>query len=166
LILTEQALLAKLQTGEDSFTQFKRHIHSDVQLSEEIVAFANSDGGYILIGIDEDKMGKGVLIGIENTKNLNNHISNASMEHCIPPVFPKMQTLLIDHKIVVVLYIEKGIQQPYRTKSGKYLMRSGADKRAVSQEELSRMLQGSGSFHVEELPIRGAIIEQALHSIA
>ena len=161
-LLTQQALSAKLQTGEDSFTQFKRQIDSELQLAEEMVAFANTDGGYILIGIGEDSNGQGMVVGVDNLKKLNNQISNASSEHCVPSVFPKMETLLVDEKRVVVLFIEKGIQQPYRTKSGKYLMRSGADKRAVSQEEMSRMLQSSGSFHIEELPIREANIETTL----
>jgi ATP-dependent DNA helicase RecG len=63
---------------------------------------------------------------------------------------------------VVAINVNEGNQKPYRTKSGKYLMRSGADKRSVSQEELSRMLQSSGSFHIEELAIRGATIEEQL----
>ncbi len=162
--ITEIELIQKMR-GEDSFTQYKKEINNAESLAEEMVAFANSDGGYILVGIDEDKQGKGVAFGISNIKNLNNHISNASSENCVPAIFPKTQSLIIENKDVVIIYIEKGKQCPYRTKSGKYLMRAGADKRAVSQEELSRMLQASGSFHVEELPVRGANVETALDMI-
>ena len=44
-------------------------------------------------------------------------------------------------------------------------MRAGADKRSVSQEELSRMFQASGTFHIEELAIRDAVIESELDRI-
>ncbi len=162
--ITEIELIQKMR-GEDSFTQYKKEINNAESLAEEMVAFANSDGGYILVGIDEDKQGKGVAAGISNIKNLNNHISNASSENCVPAIFPKTQSLIIENKDVVIIYIEKGKQCSYRTKSGKYLMRAGADKRAVSQEELSRMLQASGSFHIEELPVRGANVETALDMI-
>ncbi len=162
MLLTEEQIRIKLKKGEDSFTQFKRQVDNAQGIAEEMIAFANSNGGYILIGIDEDSNGKGVVTGVENTKALNNHISNASTEICVPPVYPTMQTILVDEKLVVVLFIEEGLQKPYRTKAGKYLMKAGADKRAISQEELSRMLQESRSFHTEELPLRDAFIETEL----
>ena len=162
MILHEEAVKIKLKKGEDSFTQFKRQADNAQSIAEEVVAFANSGGGYIFIGVDENNNGEGIITGVQNISALNNLISNASTEICVPPVYPVMQTLLMDEKKVVVLYIEEGLQKPYRTKSGKYLMKAGADKRAVSQEELSRMLQQGHSFHTEELPVRDAMIETAL----
>ena len=162
MILHEEAVKIKLKKGEDSFTQFKRQADNAQSIAEEMVAFANSGGGYIFIGVDENNNGEGIITGVQNISALNNLISNASTEICVPPVYPVMQTLLMDEKKVVVLYIEEGLQKPYRTKSGKYLMKAGADKRAVSQEELSRMLQQGHSFHTEELPVRDAMIETAL----
>ncbi|MEO7767190.1 MAG: RNA-binding domain-containing protein [Ferruginibacter sp.] len=162
MMLTEKDIRVKLKQGEDSFTQFKRQVDSAVGIAEEMIAFANSDGGYILIGVEENNKGEGIITGIQNTKMLNSFVSNASTEICVPPIYPKIQTLLIDDKTVVVLFIEEGLQKPYRSKSGKYLMKAGADKRAISQEELSRMLQESRFFHIEELPVRDAIIEIAL----
>ncbi len=159
--ISEADLLLKMR-GEDSFTQFKSEIKNAEGLAEEMVAFANGDGGYILVGVAEDKQGEGKAVGVENIKNLNNHISNASSENCVPAIFPKTQSIVIEDKYIVVIYIEEGNQKPYRTKTGKYLMRAGADKRMVSQEELARMLQGSGFFHVEELEVRGANIETEL----
>jgi predicted HTH transcriptional regulator len=158
-ILTETELLKKLRTGEDSFTQYKSEIKNVDSLAEEMVAFANGGGGYILVGIAEDETGRGKVVGVPNLKNLNNHISNASSENTVPAIIAKTESMVIDDKTVVIIRVEEGNQKPYRTKGGKYIVRSGADKRAVSQEELSRMLQASGSFHVEELAVRGANIE-------
>jgi ATP-dependent DNA helicase RecG len=166
MLLTEAALLQKIQTGEDSFTQFKREVNHVVSLAEEMVAFANTAGGVILIGVAESKTGTGEVVGVANTKDLNNLISNAATEICVPPIYPQVQNLLVDDKVVVAVHVAEGLQKPYRTKSGAYLMRAGGDKRAVSQEELSRMLQQSGSFHIEELPVRDALIDSTLDKSA
>lgn len=163
--ISETELRLMLRTGEDSFTQFKTEVKNAESLAEEMVAFANSGGGYILVGIAENAQGEGEVTGVSNLKLLNNHISNTASENCVPAIFPQVQTLLIEEKAVVVVKIEEGNQKPYRTKSGKYLMRAGADKRSVSQEELSRMFQASGTFHIEELAIRDAVIESELDRI-
>ena len=161
MLLSKEQFFSKLN-GEDSSTQYKLKVDHAVSLAEEMVAFANTVGGYILIGIRENKVGIAEIVGVENLKELNNLISNASTEICVPPITPIMQNITIDGKTVVVLHIEAGIQKPYRTKAGKYLMRAGADKRAISQEELTRMLQESASFHTEELPIRDTEIQKDL----
>ena len=163
--LTDTDLQRILRTGEDSFTQFKSEVKNAEGLAEEMVAFANSKGGYILVGIAEDQNGQGKVVGVNNLKSLNNHISNASTENCVPAVVPQMQTMLLEEKAVVVIYVAEGYQKPYRTKSGKYVMRAGADKRSVSQEELSRMFQASGMFHIEEVGIRDASIDGDLDRI-
>jgi len=163
--LTETELQLKLRTGEDSFTQFKSEIKNAESLAEEMVAFANSKGGYILVGIAENEKGEGEIVGVANLKSLNNHISNTSTENCVPAIFPQVQTLLLEEKAVVVIKIEEGNQKPYRTESGKYIMRAGADKRSVSQEGLSRMFQVGGAFHIEELGIRDANIDSELDRI-
>ncbi len=148
--LTETELLQKLRTGEDSFTQYKSEVKHTDSLAEEMV------------GIAEDETGRGKVVGVQNLKSLNNHISNASSENTVPAIIAKTESLVIDDKVVVVIQVEEGNQKPYRTKGGKYIVRSGADKRAVSQEELSRMFQASGNYHIEELAVRGAAIETEL----
>nr|HMU04588.1 putative DNA binding domain-containing protein [Saprospiraceae bacterium] len=113
---------------------------------------ANTDGGMIIVGVEEDKSGQAHIYGLENTRDINNHISNATTELCVPQIFVKTDSLIVDEKLVLVINVSKGIQKPYRTKSGKYLMRTGADKRAMSSEEILRSQTSSQSYLTEELP--------------
>lgn len=51
--LTEHDLFAQVSLGEDSSRQFKADIHNAESLAAEMAAFANSDGGTILIGVTD-----------------------------------------------------------------------------------------------------------------
>ena len=132
--------------------QFKRQIDHSVSLAEELVALANTQGGVIIVGVEEDRSGEAQIYGIENMRTINNHISNATSELSVPPIFVRTESVVADEKIVVIIHVASGIQKPYRTKSGKYLMRTGADKRAISSEELIRIQMSSPSYLTEELP--------------
>ena len=55
--MTPKELIDIIACGETSTVQFKRQVDSVKQLVEEIVAFANSKGGMLLLGI-EDKTGE------------------------------------------------------------------------------------------------------------
>ncbi|MDE0012087.1 MAG: ATP-binding protein [Candidatus Poribacteria bacterium] len=57
--LTE--LLEKIILGEDSTIEFKREVPHRDSLADEIAAFANTQGGMILIGIDDNRE----IVGIE-----------------------------------------------------------------------------------------------------
>lgn len=154
--MTEIELNLILRSGETTSVQFKRQIDNVTSLAEEMVAMANTDGGKILVGISENKEGLGVIFGIENMKELNNQISNASNQKCIPPIFVKTASIVINNKIVLVIDVPEGLQKPYKTNDGKYLLRTGSDKRQMSNEELLRMQTSIQSYLAEELPEFGS----------
>ena len=57
-----EELQKKIRCGETSRVQFKQQFTSQKQIAEEMVAFANSEGGDILFGI-EDKTGR--IVGLD-----------------------------------------------------------------------------------------------------
>ena len=59
----------------------------------------------------------------------------------------------------MVVYISKGISNPYMDKNGVIWVKSGADKRkATSREEIQRMYQNAGLIHGDEIPVDGMTI--------
>lgn len=76
----EQAeLLELIDKGEDSRTQFKKDIKNAIQLSQEMVAFSNTKGGFIIIGVDDS----GNVTGLDSSdiRRLNQLISNSANEN-------------------------------------------------------------------------------------
>ena len=140
--------------GEDSRLQFKEDIRNVDGLAAEMVAFSNSEGGRILLGVSD----AGELKGVARAEigRINQLISNAASQHVRSPISPISENIAVgSDRVVIVLTIPKGIDKPYFDRNGVIWLKSGADKRRVnSKEELRRLFQMSDQFHADELPTR------------
>ena len=67
---------------EDSRLQFKADVNNADALAAEMVAFANSEGGQIVIGVGDD--GKIVGLSRSSVERINQLISNAASQHVAP----------------------------------------------------------------------------------
>jgi len=142
-------LLERITNGEDSYTQFKEKIIKAKDLAKEFVAFSNAEGGIIIFGV-VDKTGEIVGLTKNEVQELGQLIGNTANENVKPPVHPLVQNLNIDGKRVVVVTINKGANKPYATSSGEYYIKSGADKKKISHEELRRLFAESKRIYADE----------------
>ena len=149
--------LAAIATGEDSTRQFKVDVRNVDSLASEMVAFANSDGGTIFIGVADDGSMPGLLP--KDVARINQLISNAASQHVRSPLTVQTENVqLSTGRIVIVLTVPKGIDKPYFDKNGVIWLKCGADKRRInSKEELRRLFQFSDQFHADELPTKAGI---------
>ncbi len=143
--------------SEDSRLQFKADVNNADALAAEMVAFANSDGGQIVIGVGDD--GKIVGLSRSSVERINQLISNAASQHVRSPIAPLTENVVVGKgRVVIVATIPKGIDKPYFDKNGVIWLKSGSDKRRVnSKEELRRLFQISDQFHADELPTKAGI---------
>lgn len=152
--MNELELLNRIAKGENLHTEFKTWPSkglSPENLASEIVAFANTDGGEIFLGIDDE----GQIIGIdEDIDNVTQFVDNVAYNNCEPPISVIQETVKTsDEKIVLVVHVPKGSQRPYKTKRGIYYIRTTSGKRQASREELLRLFQASTSLFADEIPI-------------
>lgn len=143
--------------GEDSATQFKAEITNAESLAAEMVAFANSEGGVILIGVADDGSMPG--LSLKDVARINQLISNAAGNLVRSPLAVRTENVALDSgRVVILLTVPKGIDKPYFDKNGVIWLKAGADKRRVnSKEELRRLFQMTDQFHADELPTRAGI---------
>ncbi|MBP5466778.1 MAG: putative DNA binding domain-containing protein [Clostridia bacterium] len=94
---------------ETEIIEFKREFVND--LNKEVIAFANTNGGEIFIGIDDD----GKVVGLNDIENVElqcvNHISNT-----IKPdisMFVKYERVIADSKEMLKITVNKGSMSPY-----------------------------------------------------
>ncbi|MEZ5534639.1 MAG: putative DNA binding domain-containing protein [Thiolinea sp.] len=147
--LTPRQIETILAQGEDSQHQFKRNFTNVDAFAAELAAFANANGGYIFIGVDDN----GSISGLsrEDIARLNQLLSNASSQHARPPIHPTTQNITLEQGIIMVVAVPEGLNKPYMDNQGRIWVKAGADKRHVTaREEIQRMFQETGLIYAEE----------------
>ena len=147
-------LIDLLSRGEDSRQQFKTDMNNPDALAAEIVAFSNTAGGRIFIGVNDDGSVRG-LSGADVAR-LNMLIANVASQVVRPAVNPLTENVPHPAGTVLVLSIAEGVNKPYMDKNGAIWVKNGSDKRrATSREELQRLFQQAGLVHADETPVAG-----------
>ncbi len=157
--MNKNKLIDIIASGENSYVQFKADFKSPNQLAAEIVAFANSNGGTILVGVNDD----GGITGLNamDIRRLNQLISNTASQLVHPPVNPITEQFRFDEEMVMVINIPAGISKPYMDNQGIIWVKSGSDKRKVTaREELQRMFQSEGLVYADEVPVPNSSIKE------
>ncbi len=150
-------LLAIIARGEDGKHQFKANLTNQNALAAEMVAFSNSDGGLILLGVSDN----GLIVGLttQDIARLNQLISNSASQSVRPPVNPQTENIALPEGLVIVVKIDKGISKPYMDNQGAIWVKNGSDKRKVTaREEIQRMFQSAGLVHADGVPVAGATV--------
>ena len=152
--MNKSALLALATRGEDSQTQFKLDVTNVDSLASELAAFANSDGGTLMLGVADS----GELVGHSpaDVARLNQLVSNAASQHVRSPLAVQTENVPVARtRVVIVVTVPKGLDKPYFDRHGVIWLKVGSDKRRVnSKEELRRLFQVSAQFHADELPTK------------
>ncbi len=149
-------LLELVQKGESSTVQFKERLEDAHKLSQELVAFSNTRGGAIVIGIN-DKTGAINGLSFDEIRESNNIIVGSSTNNVKPAIIVRSETVVVNSNNLVLLYIDEGLSKPYKDKNGAIWVKNGSDKRRVtSNEEIARLLQDSKVLFADEMPIQGA----------
>lgn len=148
-MLTTDQIQEKILAGESSGTEFKQvgfrgstlTAPKRDDLSDEIAAFANSSGGCILFGVDDDQ---GVS-GVENPQALVDFLIELTRDAIEPPVYsPCIACVFIlvgeDTKKPIV-YIEIAKSMWVHNSAGGYFYRHGNSKRPMTTGQLARLMQ-------------------------
>ena len=157
----------RIARGEGLHTEFKAWPIRPDDLAATIVAFANSDGGQLLLGVSDD----GRLEGLQRSEldQALQFVDNVSFNNCEPPVTVLQETTALDDRVIVAVNIPKGDARPCRTNRGVHYIRTSSGRRQASREELLRLLQASGSHFHDESPVMASsladIDRQALHDM-
>lgn len=150
-------LLAMVALGEDSRRQFKADVTNADSVAADLVAFSNSSGGMMLIGVADD----GTMPGLAPTdvRRINQIITNAATQHMRSPISPTTENVRIaGRRVVIVLTVSEGLDKPYFDRQGVIWIKTGSDRRRIqSKEELRRLFQMTEQFHADELPTKAGI---------
>lgn len=136
---------------ESKTTEFKREYTDDLKYA--VVAFANTDGGKIYVGINDD----GSVQGIGDVDKTMLRIANMIRDVVRPDVtmFTECGTEKIDGKNVIVVHIRRGTARPYYL-SGKGVrpegvyIRQGASSVPASETAILNMIRETSGDRYED----------------
>ncbi len=149
--LENAPLLELVEQGESQHTEFKRVVHSPKKIAKSIVAFANTEGGVILIGVDDDKR----ITGIHSEKEMLEIIHDALKWHVEPRI--EIETNIEEYKrrLVLLVFIPESDRKPHyhtaterdpdtlkQVTTKKVYTREGSHNKAASPDRVALMKSG------------------------
>ncbi len=139
-----------LKAGEGEDIEFKRSLSERKEILETICAFANTKGGTILIGVEDDGRIVGVDIGKLTIEKLVSSISS----EIEPMIFPSVEVLELKGKKVIRITVPEGQQKPYFYR-GRAYKRVGKVNKVMSKGEIERLIlsrmERKFSFELKEM---------------
>ena len=113
---------------------------------KSIIAFANTQGGKILIGVD-DKTHTIVGVDEESLFQTMDRIANAVSDSCYPQIVPDICPQTLDGKTIIVITVAPGANRPYYLKSkgketGTYIRISGTSRPAGPEKIKELEMEG------------------------
>ena len=148
----------QIKAGEVSGVQFKERILDKYDIACELVAFSNSHGGKLVVGI-KDKTGETNALSYSEVQETTNLLSDIASENVVPSILIKIHTVEVEDGNLVVAIVKEGLNKPYHDNKGIVWVKNGADKRKVfDNAELAEMMTDCGSFAPDEAGVRDATV--------
>ncbi|WP_107943688.1 RNA-binding domain-containing protein [Metasolibacillus fluoroglycofenilyticus] len=132
--------------------EFKRELTDAIK--REIIAFANTQGGELYIGVDDD----GTIIGLDNADKVLESITSMLHDGIQPDILVHtfLEIIELEDKEVVKISIARGARRPYHLKakgmkpSGVFI-RYGTSVTNASEENIRQMIIESDGINYETM---------------
>lgn len=164
-------LTDKIRLGEDSFLELKevRLSGTKVQaphkdgLADELAAFANSQGGVCLLGVDDARQIQG--IALEHLDVVETLVHQICMDSITPPLLLSITRLELPDatgQLQPILKLDVPRSLFVHRSPGGYLYRIGSAKREMTPDYLARLFQQRSQARIirfDEQPVPDAVLE-------
>jgi len=127
-----------LEEGEGYRIEFKESMTS---IDKELIAFANSSGGRIFLGITDNKKIKGVKI----TNKLKSQVQDIA-NNCQPPI----KIILGELENILIINVKEGEDKPSKCSSGFYT-RVGPNSQKLNRNEIIEFFKSEGLIRFDKL---------------
>lgn len=144
--LNEDWLFQVIKQGENSRVDFKRALflgdkekkRENQELAQNLAAFANSYGGFLLIGVSDEKEGKKV-VGFTSTDLILQRIVNICRDSVQTPLRPQFKVIYTPWGEVLVIYVEEGTGD-LSLVDGRVFIRVYNEVRQAVSEEITEII--------------------------
>ena len=148
---------AIIADGENAKIEFKRDDRNLLpeHLAREIAAFANMNGGMIVVGVEDD----GAVSGVTRN-NLQAWLMDTVIGRFIDPqIVPDYDEFVLNGKPIAIVTVPAGSAKPYAVRQQErtdYYIRLGDTVQRAGREQMARLFQSGGLVSVEKMPVQGS----------
>jgi ATP-dependent DNA helicase RecG len=122
--------------GESQTLEYKASF--DRTAVESLVAFANAEGGTVLVGMKNDGTPQGVTLGQETLNEWLGQIKSTTSPSLIPDLYPET----LDGRTLVAIHIDEFPVKPVSTR-GRYLKRAASSNHQLNTAEIANLYMQS-----------------------
>lgn len=160
MLRTELAEL--IRNGENSGVEFKRDDVRADSLAKEIAALLNLEGGYVLLGVEDDSTVSGLA---RDPRQAEEWVMTVCRDHVQPPIIPYWETISFEGMTIIgVLTLPADApDKPYKARRGSAwvpFVRVGSTSREATREEEARLYQASGLVRYDVRPVPGSDLDE------
>lgn len=150
-----------LRGGEDTYLELKVKFSNIEKITAEIIALANTDGGAMIFGVNDQLR----IEGVDDPESVETQLREICTRLIQPPVFPYLNKVAFDNgRRIVVLEVDPH-NRPHSTLDHKFYLREGATKRETTREELSAIYGESYLTRYEQVPLFKAHVDDIDESL-
>ncbi|HYX28760.1 MAG TPA: RNA-binding domain-containing protein [Pyrinomonadaceae bacterium] len=153
-LTTRTELMRLVRGGEDTYLELKVKLSNSERIAQGIVALANTGGGTMVFGVNDQMR----VEGIDHPEEVQDELVRICREEIIPPLIPFIDRIAFDNGRRIVALDVQGKRRPYRTRDGRFFIRVGEEKRETSPEELSTLLDDARPLLYEDVPVARATL--------
>jgi len=147
MILTPKELLLTMADGENATVEFKTSFQKEV--IESVVAFANSYGGKIFIGVDDN----GKIVNIHTTSETIQNYINTIKQNTQPSIIVDIDEYRVENKTILLIDIKEYPLKPIAYKN-RYYKRRNNSNHVMSLDEISnehlKSINSSWDYYVDD----------------
>lgn len=108
--MTLQELTQLSSLGEGMHLEFKRKVPRPERIAKEAIAFANTHGGRLLLGVDDD----GSVVGVRDAEEEEFALKGALTAHCDPPLaFTTEHVQVSEKRYVIIVHVPESGDKPH-----------------------------------------------------
>lgn len=154
-------LVRLLRGGEDTYLELKVKFSNIEKITAEIIALANTDGGAMIFGVNDQLR----IEGVDDPESVEEQLRDVCTRLIQPPVFPYLNKVAFDNgRRIVVLEVDPH-NRPHSTLDHKFYLREGATKRETTREELAAIYGEAYRTRFEQVPLFAAHVEDVDESL-
>lgn len=148
-------LLNIIKGGEDSYIELKVRLTNSEKIITEIVGLANSGGGAIIFGVNDNRR----IEGIDDPEQIEQDLRNICQNQITPSVHPYIDKVFFDNgRRIVVLEVNEH-RAPHYAFDYRFYIREGSSVREARNNEVAGLFTKLRPANYESVPLLGTSVD-------